>query len=183
MIAICAGLGLLLANWDWKISAGVVAGLAAISFFYVSLWRSSEDLWLEAVQEAPSKVRPRIQLARSVDPTRALQALDDAEQVAPESSDVFSEKGRVLLQLGRAPEALAAFGKALALNPSDAKLINNRGAALLALGQTSAAEADFERALKKDPCLFDALVNLKRLNAPHEISPSCVFTPKQKSQL
>jgi tetratricopeptide (TPR) repeat protein len=183
ILALCAGLGLMLSKLDWKISAGIVAGLAAISFFYSGLWRNPEDLWLEAIYEAPNKVRPRIQLARSVDPARALEALTDAEQIAPESAMVYSEKGRVLLQLGRAPEALAAFGKALALDPNDPKALNNRGAALLALGQTRPAQADFERALKKDPCLFDALVNLKHLNASPEIPSHCAFTPKQKTQL
>ena len=183
MIAVCAGLGLMLTKLHWKINGGIVAGLAAISFFYASLWRSPEDLWLEAIHEAPNKVRPRIQLARSIDPPRALQDLEEAEQIAPEDPTIYSEKGRVLLQLGRTSEALAAFGKALALDPNDPKAMNNRGAALLVLGQTAAAKTDFERALKKDPCLFDALINLKHLNASPEIPSRCAFTPKQKAQL
>lgn len=183
MVAFAALLGLLLERAGWKASTAVVAVLAAVSFHYSTLWSNPEELWTEAIRQAPEKVRPRIQLARSVEPARALAVLEDAERVAPDSSAVLAEKGRVLLQLGKTPEALAAFGKALAIDPSDARAMNNRGAALAALGQTDAARADYERALKRNPCLFDARLNLVRMGVRGEIPSGCSFTPQQMDAL
>jgi hypothetical protein len=183
MIAFSALLGLVLERVNWKVTVGIVLLFAAVSLHYSSLWRNPEELWTEAVRQAPEKLRPRIQLARSVEPVRALSILNDAERVAPDSAAVLAEKGRVLLQLGKTGEALGAFGRALAIDPSDARSLNNRGAALAALGQADAARADFERALARDPCLFDALLNLARMGARKEIPPKCLFTPQQINAL
>jgi tetratricopeptide (TPR) repeat protein len=88
----------------------------------------------------------------------------------------------VLLTLGRADEALGAFGRALALDPGNARALNNRGAALLALGQKEAARADFERALKRDACLFDARLNLQRMGV-RTYATDCGYTPAQRAAL
>ncbi len=179
MIAFSALLGLVLTRTNWKAAAAVVFLFAAVAFHYSDLWRNPEELWTEAVRQAPEKIRPRIQLARSVEPARALSILDDAERLMPDNGSVLAEKGRVLLQLGRAGDALGVFGRALAIDPTDARAINNRGAALLALGQDEAAQADFERALDLDGCLFDARLNLLRMGVRKEIPGSCSFTPQQ----
>jgi tetratricopeptide (TPR) repeat protein len=183
MIAFCSLLALVLERTNWKTATGVVLLFAVVAFHYSSLWTNPEELWTEAVRQAPEKTRPRIQLARSVEPVRALSVLNDAERAMPDSVDVRTEKGRVLLELGRAGEALAAFGQALAMNPTDARAINNRGAALLALGQEDAARADFERALSRDDCLFDARLNLLRMGIRKEIPEKCSFTPRQLTAL
>jgi protein O-mannosyl-transferase len=183
MIAFCAVLGLLLARVNWKVAAAVGVVFAGISNHYSALWRNPEELWTEASRQAPAKIRPRIQLARLVPPARALEILSDAERIQPDNPDIFAEKGRVLLQLGKPAEALGAFGRELALSPSDARAVNNRGAALEALGQSDAARADFERAAEKDPCLFDARMNLTRMGVRKELPESCSFTPKQRELL
>ena len=72
MIAFSALLGLLLERTNWKTTTPIVLVLAAVSFHYASLWRNPEELWTEAVRQSPEKIRPRIQLARSVEPGRAL---------------------------------------------------------------------------------------------------------------
>jgi Flp pilus assembly protein TadD len=134
------------------------------------------------VERAPSKIRPRLQLARAVDPSRALSILEVARRMAPEDPALSSEQGRVLLTLGRLDEALAAFGRALALDPADARALNNRGAALFALGQKDAARADFERAITRNACLFDARLNLARMGVPTS-APGCRYTPRQMMAL
>ena len=180
MIAFSAVLGLVLTRVNWKAAVAVVLLFAAVAFHYSELWGNPEELWTEAVRQAPEKVRPRIQLARSVEPARALSILDDAERVMPDNAAVLTEKGRkVLLQLGRAGDALGVFGRALAINPNDARAINNRGAALLRLGQVDAARGDFERALSRDDCLFDARLNLFNMGVRKEAPGSCSFTAQQ----
>ena len=186
MLALCAAAGFLAGRVDRRWAAAVVILLAAISLRYTLIWRSPEALWSEAAMRAPSKVRPRLQLARAVeragDPVRALGVLEQARRMAPEDASLVSEQGRILLELGRADEALASFGKALALDPTDARAMNNRGAALLALGQREAAREDFERALGRDGCLFDARLNLARMGVT-TVAHGCRYTPRQRLAL
>lgn len=183
LVAFSACAGLALQKLDRRVLAGIVIGLAAISIYYTNLWRRPEALWTEAVRLAPGKLRPRVQLARTLPPDRALLVLEQARELAPEDRSVPAEEGRILLSEGRSAEALGAFGRALALAPNDAQALNNRGAALLALGQSDAARADFERALARDPCLFDARFNLTRLGMITARAPGCRYTQLQRAML
>ncbi|HWC98494.1 MAG TPA: tetratricopeptide repeat protein [Candidatus Sulfopaludibacter sp.] len=146
-----------------QIAAPVILVLMGLSFARTQVWMSDESLWREAVERAPDKVRPKIQLARAVPPAEGLQLLAAARAEAPEDPNIATETGKILLSAGQPAEALGEFGRALALQPRDAANYNNRGAALAALGQTEAARQDFERALKLDPTLVSARQNLQSL--------------------
>jgi tetratricopeptide (TPR) repeat protein len=184
LIAFSACAGLLLQSVDRRMLAGIVVAFALISVHYTNLWRNPEALWSEAARRAPGKLRPMLQLARTLPPDRAMAVLEQAQRLAPQDSAVPAEQGRILLSMGRAPEALGAFGRALALAPNDAQSLNNRGAVLAALGQSEAAHADFERALGRDPCLFDARLNLAHLGirTPDPLG-RCRYTLRQKEML
>ena len=145
------------------VAALVIAALVLVSIGRTQVWASDESLWREAVRRAPDKVRPRIQLSRSVGTEEALALLAEAGRIAPDDATVVAETGRVLLAAGRPAEALGQFGRALALGPHDANNYNNRGVTLQALGQTEAARADFRRALELDPGLAVARENLRKL--------------------
>jgi tetratricopeptide (TPR) repeat protein len=147
---------------DWVGKAAIVV-VAALSVGRTYIWMSDERLWREAVAQAPDKVRPKIQLARSVSQPEALALLADARRLAPNDSGVAAETGKTLLDAGNAAAALTEFGRALALDPRDARNYNNRGVALMALGQRDAARQDFQRALQMDPSLTEARSNLSRL--------------------
>ena len=140
-----------------------VAVLLASSVFRTQVWRSDEALWRDALAHAPRKVRPRIQLARSVTTPEALRLLDEARQLAPGNPAIATETGRTLLASGDPAAALGEFGRALALDPRDAGNYNNRGVALAALGQTDAARRDFQRALELSPGLATAAENLRKM--------------------
>lgn len=183
MLAFSACAGLLLQRIDRRVLAAAALVLIGLSAHRSWVWRSEESLWTEAVERAPWKVRPKLQLARAVDPGRALALLAQARQLAPRDPDIPAEQGRVYLENGRPDMALAAFGRELALAPSDAKALNNRGAALLALGQKDAARADFERALAKDPCFFNARLNLRILGGAPPPAANCSYTPEQQKML
>lgn len=167
---------------------GLGIALAALSMVETNRWRDGEQLWRQAVQAAPRRVRPRIQLARQLhhDPAAALAVLEEARSLAPEDAAIPTEKGKVLLESGNAQAALMEFGRALALAPKEARALNNRGVALSRMGQREAAIADFRRALQADPCLFDARLNLRQLGAADPALPEsslCRYTPQQRSQL
>ena len=140
-----------------------VAVLLASSVFRTQVWRSDEALWRDALAHAPRKVRPRIQLARSVSTPEALRLLEEARRLAPRDPAVAVETGRTLLAAGNPAAALGEFGRALALDPRDAGNYNNRGVALAALGQTEAARRDFQRALELAPGLATAVENLRKM--------------------
>jgi tetratricopeptide (TPR) repeat protein len=196
MIAFTGCAALLFDQWVLRRSprVGAAVGIAillvfaAISMRSVRFWRSAEALWSEAVRVSPTKVRPRLQLARATlarDPQAALQTVVSAQGFARTPFDqaaLDAEQGSILLRMNRPAEALNAFGQALALTPDDPGAINNRGAALLALGQREAARADFERALTKDRCYFDALLNLARIGAAPGLF-GCRLTPEQERLL
>ena len=164
MLPLAAAAALVLTRLRTRVVAPLlVIGLVAVSIGRTQVWASDESLWREAVGRAPDKVRPRIQLSRSVGTEEALALLAEARRIAPDDPAVAAETGRVLLAAGRPAEALAHFGRALALAPRDANNYNNRGVALQALGQTDAARADFKRAIEIDPNLAAARDNLTRL--------------------
>jgi tetratricopeptide (TPR) repeat protein len=169
MVAFCACAGLLLEAVDRRAIIAIVLGLIAISIRYSILWTNPAALWGEAVRLAPDAARPRIQLARALPPDQALEELKDA----PDTENVATERGRLLMTLGRPAEALSAFGRALALSPNDAKAISNRAVALAAIGARDAAIAEFQRALEKDPCLSDARDNLSKLGVQSAAPAGC----------
>jgi len=139
------------------------AVLVMFSISRTLVWMNDVSLWTEAMQRAPSKVRPKLQLARALPAAKGLELLGKAKLEAPYDAAIAAETGRILLSEGQADGALEEFGRALALAPMDPHNINNRGVALMALGQTEAARADFQRALRADPNLKEAQENLSRL--------------------
>jgi tetratricopeptide (TPR) repeat protein len=183
MIGFAASIGLLLERVRPIYLAPAFLALVCLSYQRTAVWRSEESLWIDAVRKAPGKVRPRIQLARAVEPARALEILEQARRIAPADPRIPSEEGRVYLSLGEPARALPEFGRVLALDPGSAEAFNNRGVALLALDQKEAAVEDFERALARDPCQFNALLNLRRAGVVIAPPPQCKFTVEQRSEL
>jgi tetratricopeptide (TPR) repeat protein len=166
LLAFAAAAGLLLERVKPQaVAAGVVAVLTLVSVARTQVWMTEESLWREAVDRAPDKVRPRIQLSRALPAAAALEVLAQARNLAPYDPAVAAETGKTLLSEGQPDAALQEFGRALALDPRNALNLNNRGVALEALGQTEAARADFERALQIDPGLMEARQNLQKLPA------------------
>ena len=144
-------------------SPAIALVLAALSVQRTMVWMTEESLWREAVERAPKKLRPKLQLARALPAAKGLELLAKARLDAPYDPAIAAETGKILLGEGQSDGALEEFGRALALAPMDARNMNNRGVALLALGQTEAARADFERALRTDPSLAEARENLAKL--------------------
>ncbi len=177
MIALAVAGAFLLSHMRTAALAVICASFVILSIARCEVWRTELSLWSDAVRKAPDKVRPRLQLARALPPSRALDILAETEAIAPEDPAVASEEGRAWLEDGDPARALAAFGRALALNPEDPAALNNRGVALLALGQTEAARLDFEHALSLDACSADAAANLRHMGVPRALPKNCPATP------
>jgi tetratricopeptide (TPR) repeat protein len=183
MIGFAACIGILLERARPVYLAPAFLALMCFSFIRTTVWQTEGSLWADAVEKSPAKVRPRIQLARTVEPARALDILEQAQRIAPVDPQIPSEEGRAYLSLGKPEQALVRFGRALALAPGSAEALNNRGAALAALNQKDAAKQDFERALGIDPCQFNARLNLRRLGISGAWPAQCKFTAEQTAAL
>jgi protein O-mannosyl-transferase len=183
MLGFAAAAGLLLERARPVAVVAVLALFTGLSAVRTETWRTEASLWEDALRKAPAKVRPKIQLARAVEPARAIEILEEARRTWPRDPRIISDEGRIYLSLGRPDLALGAFGRALALTPRSAEAFNNRGAALLALDQKQAAREDFERALRIDACQFDALLNLKHLGVAAAPPPRCKFGREQSAAL
>ncbi len=163
--------------------AGVAILLAVLSVFRVQVWQTERSLWQEAVLRSPEKLRPKIQLSRTLNAQPALDLLEAAHSDNPDNPQLAAELGRRYLELGRSGDALREFGRALALTPRDPAAHNNRGVALMSLGQQEAARADFERSLELDPCFFDARNNLRNIGVPTDLPAGCRFSDDQRRTL
>jgi len=160
MTAFAAGVGLLLNRLPSFVPKLIIAVLIGLSIGRMSVWASDRKLWTEAIQRAPDKLRPRIQLSRAVPPAEALEILKTAASLYPGDPDIDSELGRIYLELNQPAMALAEFGTVLGQRPNDPHALNNRGVALRALGQERAARKDFGHALQLDSCFGEARRNL-----------------------
>lgn len=181
MLAFSAVVGMLVERTAYPVlltAGGIV--LAMLSFARTDVWLSEARLWEDAMQWAPDKARPRVQLARVSPPQLALDYLLEAKRIAPDDPLVASELGKLFLERGKASEALAEYGRAVALEPNNAMAINNRGVALNLLGMRDHAIADFRHALELEPCLVDARRNLRVAGVATSLPPGCPISDAQR---
>ena len=177
----CAGFLLQRLRRRWLIALAIL--LAMLAAWRTWVWMDNARLWTEAVDRAPAKTRPRIQLARSVPPAEAEGVLLEAKKIAPGTQAWHPNWEDV--SRSEPSGGLDRIRNGLALAPDDhADAISNRGVALALLKQTDAAMSDFQRALKKDPCSFEARLNLMRMTGVRtEPSRPCRYTPEQQAAL
>ena len=90
----------------------------------------------------------------------ALQASTMATRYLPGDSEVFSNHGNILKDMGRFPEAIEAYRRAIKLRPDFAVAHNNLGNALKNQGQIPEAIESYENALRITPNFIQAYDNL-----------------------
>ena len=183
MMAFAAAIALLVQTWNTGVLATACLALASISLVRTHVWSDEVSLWTDAIEKAPQKVRPRIQLARALRGPAALEVLKAANQLAPNDRLVAQELGRVYVEMSQPAKALGEFGRELALAPNDPQALTNRGVALMLLSQTDAAKQDFARALQIDPCLYEARLNASRTGVPLPPAAACKFSDEQRAAL
>jgi tetratricopeptide (TPR) repeat protein len=85
--------------------------------------------------------------------------VDEAIKLAPKYPRAHGLRGTLLLEQGKAADALEAFEAAVRIDPEFAEGIYNRGASHAALDQYDAAIADFSRAIELRADFWDAYTN------------------------
>ena len=102
----------------------------------------------------------------------ALDLINQALAAKPRDPAACSNRGNLLMELGRHEEALASFDQALALMPAFPDALNNRGNALQELHRPAEALDSYDRALAIRPGYAEALSNrgnvLQLLNRTEE---------------
>ncbi len=117
-------------------SVGVVASLAVLIVLGLGTWRRSsvwandEALWIDNVAKNPN------------------------------SWVAHDNLGNALCQMGRVPEAIGQYERALWIVPDNAKVHFNLGVALGHAGQLRGAIGHYEQALRSNPDFTEAHVNL-----------------------
>jgi len=81
----------------------------------------------------------------------ALEVVDKALVLNPESPIEWSNRGFVLSAMGRNEEALEAFDKALSLDPESPKIMTNKGVVYFRMGLLEKALKTFDKALAAEP--------------------------------
>ena len=198
MLSLSLAIGVLLKRTPRPVLFAIGLVLCGLSFQRSLVWQTEETLWRDTIEKSPSKVRPKLQLARALEATRGtgaerLALLRQAKTLAPNDGEAATELGVFYLKTGNAEYALAEFQLALGSAPSDAQALTNYGAALYSLGDIGQASAAFDRALRSDPCHFDARNNsillanaLGRTDRAVQLSraaPGCRYTPEQRAAL
>lgn len=87
----------------------------------------------------------------SGDLERALRTVDGTIALTPDVSVAHLLRGRILLEMGRAEEALAAFAKGGEIDPENADMAYYRGVVLESVGRRTAALEAFQAASAIDP--------------------------------
>jgi len=107
-------------------------------------------------QSGPSALAARARAQARLDPSKALQAADQAVAADPTSATAHEARGVALLAQGRSDEAASAFRKALEVNPRYTRARVGLASTLAAQGKGTEAVAEARRAATEDPNLAEA---------------------------
>jgi Tfp pilus assembly protein PilF len=112
------------------------------------------------LEKDPTHVRSLINLTRvlldSDRPEEALESIDEAVELDPESEGVYRVLGRVQYELGEVEKAIESYQEALELDDEDVWSMNNLGLTLIREGRYDEAVFPLARAtlLRDDVAVF-----------------------------
>lgn len=157
-----------LRRFRWAAWCAAALLLALLSVRQVGCWRDDRALFTRAVAISPRSALAQYGLGSTIlrgppegapgaeGPLRAALAID------PGLADAHYALGLVLLNTGRAAEAVGSLSAAARLKPGSARYRSDLGVALARTGRPREAAAEWERALALDPALEDARRNLQQ---------------------
>jgi len=145
--------------------AGAVLAVAwgGLTFARNADYRSEAGIWADTVKRVPANARAWYNLGsvqlQAGQPAVAAAALQRAEQLTPNDSEVRYNLGIALAGTGKWAESVEQYEAALQLRPHSAEIENNLGIALLHTAGLDAALAQFAAAAQDDPRLAAAQGN------------------------
>ena len=130
-------------------------------------WDGAQRLASEALGRDDGSVEAYQALGRAAlgrgDLRRAMDALEQAQALAPAHPWVLNNLGFAYLRANQNADALEVLSRAAELLPQAAVVQNNLGVALERLGRSAEATAAFEKSATLAPHYTQALVNRSRL--------------------
>jgi protein O-mannosyl-transferase len=124
------------ARWPYRrpilsmLSLAIVVALTLSAHTQASYWKDSETLWTQALSRTSDNLMAELNL------------------------------GEAVYKLGRTPEAIAHFERALQIDPNQAWVYSSMGAALLEIGRPNESLTVLQKAIELDPKSSDAHYNL-----------------------
>jgi tetratricopeptide (TPR) repeat protein len=131
------------------------------------VWHDQVSFWQDAVQKAPRKSRPYMNLGGALVKAGQLDEaqyfLDKALAIDPELWEVWNNKGLIATEQGRYSAAAGHFERALALKPDYEEIVNNRGLMHYRQGEYDSALRDFFRATEINPAFEQPYYHIGRI--------------------
>ena len=144
-------------------NAGALLGLSR-AFRMNKEWDNAEVLLNRAVDLYPSMAEARSERARyhwgRGNLKQALSDLDEAKKLAPNDYWIAVDRGNLLLELNRKPEALEEFSRAVRINPGEYTAYAYTSGLKDDLGDYDGAEMDYAVLAKLKPDYFYGLEGL-----------------------
>lgn len=167
-----------LADKQWSGSAQAAAAICVVVFAVMTwkqcaVWKDGETLWTSVMRQYPTDplaygqrgfhyrtiashsngdTAQRYYNLALTDYNRAAQILDAAPgKFTKDKVTVHNSRGKTLFDMGRTPEAIADYTKAIESDPTFAEAYINRGAAYGKSGKNDLALADFNKGIELDP--------------------------------
>ena len=107
----------------------------------------------------------------------ALTLYDAALAVKPNSTDILSNKGMVLIKLQRFDEANKVFDRILSIDPNNVAGLYNKGVALEMTGNAIEASKYYKTSLRIDPNYKPELINRLSLSLSVDKAEPLVIGP------
>lgn len=96
---------------------------------------------------------------KCTDPRKAIEYLDEAIKLKPDSAEAFNNRGNAYNDLGEYQRAIENYNEAIRLKPQHASAFYNRGFTYDDLGQHQRAIEDYNEAIRLKPGNIDAYYN------------------------
>ena len=156
----------------------VVLTLATLTWEQSGVWRNSETLWQQVLDEDPSSSIAHSSMANvRYKQNRVHEGVELSQRAIalnPNYAEGFNGLGVGLAREGRVEEAIAAYRRALLIEPTFDEAETNLGVSLAQRSDFGAAVGHYERALAINPDNSNAHVNwgnaLVRLGRPADAS-------------
>jgi tetratricopeptide (TPR) repeat protein len=157
-------------RWRTVIAGAAVLAIGALSagaYVQVLNWQDSERLWVHTLACTKDNWLAHYDygtvLAAKKDTKGALAEFQKAVDLQPNYADALNNVGSLLVDQGRAAEAIGYLKKAVMVNPGFAVAHNNLGRAQVHEGLQPEAAEQFREALEGNPNFFAAHLDFANL--------------------
>jgi tetratricopeptide (TPR) repeat protein len=147
--------------------AGILLLLAIRTIARNGDWRDQFTLYSQSARTAPGSAKAHAFLGweyvQKGQRDLAIKEFEIAGSIYPEFPDLYFNWGSLMLQEGKAAEAVTYFRKSIALGFNQAGTLNDLGVALRAQGDLAGAIAQFDEVIRKYP--DDAIAHFNKAEA------------------